>query len=319
MAEKLEKKYAAEFILSEAWGERSRENVTVLSGENLKVGAVVGRVAIGVGKADIPTVAGTGNGVMTKLFAGPDIEKGSYLVKLLTAVANGGTFEVKTPSGKLLPNLVLTAGAGVTTAFTSTHINFSITDGSTDFAVNDLFTIVVTTGAPSVVGTGDGVVSAISLGPDAKAGQYLAECIEAITNSGVFKIVGPDGEVVAVGTVVVSGSLVLTDQRQLNVDIADGSTDFVVGDLFEFFVFNEGERGLGKVAAWNPLTFDGRNKASGVLHTAVDATAADKAGVIVARDAEVREADLDYAAAITAGQKAVAKQQLLSNQSIVVR
>ena len=105
MAEKTEGKYAAEFLLSEAPGELSRENITVLSGENLKAGAVVGRVAIGVGKADIPAVSGTGNGVMSKLFAGPNVEKGSYVVKCTAAVTNGGTFSVTAPSGKALLTL----------------------------------------------------------------------------------------------------------------------------------------------------------------------------------------------------------------------
>ena len=48
-----------------------------------------------------------------------------------------------------------------------------------------------------------------------------------------------------------------------------------------------------------------------MLHTAVDASAADKAGVMIARNAEVREADLEYASTITAGEKAVAKAELL--------
>ncbi len=315
-----EGKYAAEFLLSEAPGELSRENITVLSGENLKAGAVVGRVAIGVGKADIPSVSGTGNGVMSKLFAGPNVEKGNYVVKCTAAVADGGTFSVTAPSGKVLPSLVLTAGAGNTTAYRSGHINFSITDGSTDFAVNDTFTIAVATGAPTVVGTGDGTISGLSLGPDANPGQYRVECIAAITNGGTFKVVSPDGDEIAVGDIVAGagGTLVLADQRQLNLTITDATTDFAVGDFFEVFAFNEGERGRGKVAAWTPLTYDGRHQATGVLHSAVDATSADKAGVLIARAAEVREADLEYASTITAAQKSVAKEQLFS-QGIAAR
>lgn len=36
--------HAAEFLLSEANGDRSRENATVLSGQNLRAAAVVGRI-----------------------------------------------------------------------------------------------------------------------------------------------------------------------------------------------------------------------------------------------------------------------------------
>lgn len=303
MASKTEGQHAGEFILSEAPGSASRESITVLSGQNLKAGAVVGRLNKGVGKADIPAVVGTGDGTMSKLFAGPEVEKGNYVVKCITAVAHGGVFSVTAPSGKALPNLTLTAGAGNTTAYRSRHINFSITDGTTDFDVDDVFTIAVATGAPTVVGTGDGTISGLSLGPDAKTGQYRVECIEAITNGGAFKVVGPDGDEVAVGYIVAGagGTLVLADQRQLNLTITDDSTDFAVGDFFEVFVFNE--LAGGKAVAWDPTTYDGRDDVAGVLYDNVDASAADKAGVIVAREAEVRKDDLQWATAITAAQK----------------
>lgn len=312
MASLTEGQHKAEFILSEAPGNKSRETITVLLGQNLKAGAVVGRVDKGVGKADIPTVSGTGDGVMSALFAGPEVEKGSYIVKLITAVANGGVFSVTTPGGKLLPNMT------VGTPYTSRHINFSIADGATDFVVNDTFTIVVTTGAPSVVGTGNGTISGLSLGPDAKAGQYRVECIAAVTNGGEFKVVSPDGDEVAVGFIVAGagGTLVLANQRQLNLTITDAATDFAVGDFFEVFVFNELVK---KVVAWDPLTFDGRNNADGLLYAAVDATTVDKTGVIVTREAEVRKADLIFAAAVTAAQKDSAYLDLDNRRGVVAR
>lgn len=313
-----EGQYTGEFILSEAMGGRSRDAITVLSGQNLKAGAVVGRVNKGVGKAAIPAVVGTGNGTMSALFAGPEVEVGSYVVKCTGLATHGGTFSVTTPSGKALPSLTLTAGAGNTTAYRSRHINFSITDGSTDFAVNDTFTIVVTTGAPAVVGTGNGTISGLSLGPDAKTGQYRVECIAAVTNGGTFKVVGPDGDIVAVGSIVAGagGTLVLANQRQLNLTITDAATDFAVGDFFEVFVYNE--LAGGKCVAWDPTTYDGRDDVAGVLYENVDASAGDLAGVIVARDAEVRKDDLQWAAAITAGQKESAYLDL-EKRGIVAR
>lgn len=44
MALTSEGNYTAEFLLSEANGERSRETVTIVSGQNLKAGAVLGKV-----------------------------------------------------------------------------------------------------------------------------------------------------------------------------------------------------------------------------------------------------------------------------------
>lgn len=297
MTTKTEGQHAAEFIVSEAHGRLSREAITVLSGENLEAGEVVGRVTKGVGKATIPTVVGTGDGVMSALFAGPEVELGSYVLTCITAVANAGVFSVLTPGGKLI------ADATVAVAYRSRHVNFLIADGSADFIVGDVFTIIVATGAAAVVGTGNGVLSGLSLGPDAKTGQYLIECIAAITNGGEFKVVSPDGDEIAVGFVIAGagGVLVLGDQRQLNLTITEGSTDFVLGDHYEVFVFNELIG--GKAVEWDPLTFDGRDVVAGVLYDAVDASAADKAGVIVARNAEVRKADLRFATAITAGEK----------------
>lgn len=303
-----EGQYAGEFILSEADGDQSRDQLVVLSGQNLKAGAVIGRVGIGVGKADVPAVVGTGTGTMTALYAGPEVEKGSYVIKCKTAVANGGVFTVTTPSGKLLPDMTMTPGGGGTTTYRSRHINFSLTDNG-DFVVNDTFTVVVTTGAPAVIGSGTGVISGLSLGPDALPGEYTVECITAITNSGTFKVIAPDGDVVAVGTVVAGagGTLVLANQRHLNLTITENG-DFAVGDVYHVFVYNELVK---KAVAWDPTTYDGRHKVAGVLYDNVDASLADNAGVAIARNAVVLESALQWATAITAAQKSGAKLDML--------
>lgn len=303
MAALTEGQHAGEFILSESEGGRSRDPLTVLSGQNLKAGAVLGRVNKGVGRASTPTVVGTGNGTMSQVFAGPEVQKGNYVITLITVVAHGGVFSVVNPAGKALPNMTLTPGAGGTTVYRSREINFSITDGSTDFALNDAFTIVVDTTAPLVIGTGNGTVSAMTLGPDAKPGNYRLEITAAITNGGEFKLAGPNGELIEQGFVVAGagGTFVGANKRQLNFTLTEGSTDFAVGDAFNIAVFNE--LNGGKAVAWDPTTFDGRDDVAGVLYDNVDASAADKAGVVVARDAEVRKADLQWGAAITAAQK----------------
>lgn len=292
--------HAGGFILRDS--PRSRDNVTVLSGQNLKAGAVIGKVLLAAGRAAIPAVVGTGNGLMSALFAGPEVEPGNYVVTCITAAANGGTFSVVTPKGKALPNAV------VGTAYRSRHINFLISDGSTDFIVGDVFTVAVAAGAPTVVGTGNGTIVVDSLGPDAKPGRYRAECIAAVTNGGGFKLLGPDGNEIDVGyiTAGAGGTLVLGQNSALRVTITDGTTDFAVGDFFEVFVYNQ----PGKVAAWDPTTYDGRHQAAGILYDDVDASAADASGAIVSRDAEVLVNELVYAAAITAAQKDSAQADL---------
>jgi len=297
-----EGQHAGEFVLTEAYN-RSRENVTVLSGQNLKAGAVVGRVTMGVGGVSTPTVVGTGNGTASQVFAGPEVELGNYVLTCTAAVANGGVFSLTTPSGKALPALTLTPGAGGTTVYTSRHINFSITDGSTDFAVADVFTFVVSTTAPLVIGTGNGIISGLSLGPDAKTGTYRVEVIAVVTNGGEVKVVGPDGDTVAVGFIVAGagGTLVLANQRQLNLTITEGSTDFALADAFNVCVFNQ--LAGGKAVVWTPGTYDGRHVAVGLLYDNVDASASDLPGVLITRDAEVTKADLQWGAAITAAEK----------------
>ncbi len=57
----------------------------------------------------------------------------------------------------------------------------------------------------------------------------------------------------------------------------------------------------GKYAEHDPAAVDGLEDAVAVLRAAVDATAGDKAGVVVARMAEVSESDLVWITGIIAG------------------
>ncbi len=59
-----EGQHAGEFLLGEASVSKSRETITVLSGQNLAAGAVVGRVKYGIGGVSLPTVVGTGTGTV---------------------------------------------------------------------------------------------------------------------------------------------------------------------------------------------------------------------------------------------------------------
>lgn len=309
--------HAGEFLMGEieGIGAPSRENITVLSGQNLTAGYVIGRVNKGVGRISVPTVVGTGNGTVTAVYAGPEVLEGNYVVTCTAAATNGGTFSVTNPAGKALP------AATVGTAYTSREINFTLNDGGTDFIVGDAFTFVVSTTAPTVIGTGNGTVSAITLGPDAQPGLYRVECITAITNGGTFKVVSPDGDTVAVGSIVAGagGTLVLSLQRQLNITITDAATDFAVGDYFNVCVFNK--LSGGKVVAWDPApsSFDGREDVAGILYDAVNASSADTTGVIVARGAAVMKSALQWGAAITSAQKESAYAEMAKQLGIIAR
>ena len=306
-----EGQHAGEFMMGERPDGGSRENITVLSGQNLEAGDVVGRVKLGIGRISIPTVSGTGNGTVSGVFPGPEVQVGSYVATCTAAAANAGTFSVTCPDGKVLPS------ATVAVAYTSRHINFTIADGATDYIVGDSFTFVVSTTVPTVIGgTGTGVLSALSLGPDAKPGRYKINNDVVVANGGDMTVTGPDGNVVG-GRFIwsASGSTASFTSRQINFTISD-ATDYIANNYFDVCVFNQ--LNGGKVVEWDPTTFDGRHQACGVLYSDTDATSADVAGVLIARDAVVIKSSLIWAAAITAAQKESAYLDLAS-RGIVAR
>lgn len=123
-------------------GRMSREVVSVASGQNLAMGAVIGKIT-----KSTPTTgtapaspANTGSGTCTGVTAGVNTKIGDYLLTALSATA----FTVRDPDGLALPDAV------VGTAYVNDNINFTINDGSPDFSAGDTFTIAVTAGAGTV-------------------------------------------------------------------------------------------------------------------------------------------------------------------------
>lgn len=82
---------------------------------------------------------------------------------------------------------------------------------------------------------------------------------------------------------------------------------------------------LGKITASGKYTAsphsgaDGSETAVAVLAYAADATAADVTAVVVIRDAEVKAAELAYAASVDDGTKRTAKATQLAAVGIIVR
>jgi hypothetical protein len=204
-----EAKHTAQFLLSEANGSRSREAVTVLSGENLKAGHVVGRKLVS------PTV-----------------------------------------------------------------------------------------GAAAAFGTniGNGTVSAPAVGADggAQRGVYKVMFVEPTTNLGTFEVYDPSGQLVGDGVVGTAFD------KEITFTISDGSTDFVAGDAFSIAVTG----GTYKYKEYDVADADGGQRVSGVLYAPVDASAADAPGVVIARAAEIRKADLTWFSGASAAQKATALDAL---------
>lgn len=150
--------------------------------------------------------------------------------------------------------------------------------------------------------TGNGVAGAATLGALAEIGTYTLTCITAATNAGVFEIKTPSGEQLADDLTVA----VAYTSDHINLTIADGATDFAVGDKFTVAV-----SGSGKYVAANPTLVNGAQKAAAILLTEVDATSADATGVALVREAVVNRNQLTYDASInTAGERQTAVDEL---------
>ena len=157
--------------------------------------------------------------------------------------------------------------------------------------------VTVTPGGTNV---GNGAMGTVTLGPAALPGDYVLTCKTKVTNAGVFSVVDPRGLPLPDLTVAVAYA-----GDHINCTLADGSTDFEVNDKFTIAVSVASE--IGEL---NPAASDGLQFAAGVLMEAVDASAAAKQTVIIARDAIVSRLALVWKSGVTAPQKAVAIAQL---------
>ena len=83
-------------------------------------------------------------------------------------------------------------------------------------------------GTPAFTGTGNGGASGEAAGSATKNGTYVLTCIDAtVSGSEIFEVKTPDGETLEPLTVGVAYS-----NNHLGITIADGSTQFIVGDFW---------------------------------------------------------------------------------------
>jgi hypothetical protein len=142
--------------------------------------------------------------------------------------------------------------------------------------------------------TGNGVMGAVTVGAGALPGVYRLTVIEPGANVGTFRVEDPNG--VEIGTGVVAAAF---NKGGLSFTLADGATDFVAGDGFAITV----AVGSGKVKEYNPANTDGSEVPVGVLLSAVDASAADVAGVMFDRLCEVNKNELVWFSGATSQNK----------------
>ncbi len=119
-------------------------------------------------------------------------------------IEHGGLFTLTDPDGvDVKEDIVLPGGAGGTVDVESAGISFTITDGSTDFAVDDDFTMAI-----------------------------------AAAEGGVWKLEDPNGNSIATGLTMGGVPLGATvfNVGGITFTITDGATDFIVGDTFALTV-----------------------------------------------------------------------------------
>lgn len=93
--------------------------------------------------------------------------------------------------------------------------------------------------------TGNGTVTAASVaaGPETPlVGTYVLTCTEAVVNGGIFKLVDPNGKIVATDLRMTAGAGAATifEVAGLLFTVTDGSTDFAAGDSFNLPVVADG-------------------------------------------------------------------------------
>jgi hypothetical protein len=122
------------------------ELLTFAAADDFAAGTILARRAVNLTPV-ASAVTGTGNGTVTALSVveGPVVPLvGAYVLRCTAIATNGGTFRLEDPNGAVVATgLVMNAGAGAATIFEVAGLRFTVTDGATDFALNDTINITV--------------------------------------------------------------------------------------------------------------------------------------------------------------------------------
>lgn len=153
---------------------------------------------------------------------------------------------------------------------------------------------------------GNGTISAVTADAGAPAGTWLLECT-ATGATGKFKVIKPDGTIdgiLTIGTAYNGG---------INLTVADGLNDWLVGDIIPVVVSYSGTETAPKFVEYNPTATDGSQIVAGILMKATDARSADVVTTALRRGpATVNKNDLTWKSGATAAQIAKGTAQLLA-------
>lgn len=163
-----------------------RDVVTAYEGSSTSypVGTVLGKYFVAT---SVTATAGTntGNGAIGTVTSTGKATRGTYIVRIETAMANSGIFSVINPSGAMIATGV------VGTAF-SNQIAFTLADGATDFVVGDSWTVEVVGDYKykQVEATAtDGTAVACAIYISANDGSFGTSTIAATTDTSIIALV----------------------------------------------------------------------------------------------------------------------------------
>lgn len=177
------------------------ETIKLATG-SLKRGAVLGRILYSVATSVSVDAGDTGNGTVTEIRPRKQFKYGTYNVTCVEApveLHHQGIFTITDPDGIVIGSVRIPVGAGKSVVFSNEQIQLKITEGTTDFAANDNFSVAVNRGVPStgtLTGIGNGTLAQVEGHLDLKSGNYAVTCIEAATNGGRFKVEDPAGNII---------------------------------------------------------------------------------------------------------------------------
>lgn len=141
-------------------GQYRDELLTFAGAGTVAAGTILARKTVADAVTAAADAGNTGDGTVTlaTVAAGSVVPLvGAYNFECTAAVTNGGVFKLVDPNGAIVAtDLILTAGAGATTVIEAAGLQFTVTDGATDFIVGDKFSLTVAADGNMVVFATDG-------------------------------------------------------------------------------------------------------------------------------------------------------------------
>jgi hypothetical protein len=251
-----------EFLVSEANGQLSREQVTLAKSLGDLVPGTVLAKRVRAANAAVVT--------------------GSIATTTLTVTAvSSGTLSV----GQTISGSGVTAGTKITALLTGNGGTGTYTVDTSQTAASTTITASAASVAAFAGNTGSsGTIASVVVSAGAKLGAYKVIITEPASNAGAFIVLDPDGIFVGVGTVAVAfsaGGLAFT--------VTD-ATDFVAGDGFTITV----AAGDGLYVVFDDDATDGQEGAEAILCYAAEDSSSTQSVTVIERLAEVKSDQLDW-------------------------